>query len=36
MEGGTRLRRQRVIKVLWAEGRLTNFDLKTGPLVGLT
>ena len=36
MEGGIRLRRQRAIKVLWAEGRLTNFDPKTGSLVDLT
>ena len=35
MEGRQKLK-QRAIKVLWAEGRLTDFDLKEGPSVDFT
>jgi len=36
MEGRQKLKRQCAIKVLWAEGRLTDFDPKEGPSVDFT
>jgi len=36
MEGREKLKWQHAIKVLWAEGQLTNFNPKEGPSVNLT